>query len=64
MTISFDLTGEAERLLQERAKTLNISVEELAAAVVRDMVASPESDFDAAAKRVLEKNRELYRRLS
>jgi hypothetical protein len=30
---------------------------------VRDLIAQPADDFDAAAERVLSKNAELYRRL-
>jgi hypothetical protein len=41
-----------------------VSEAELAAAAVRDLVAQPRADFDAAAKRVLTKNQELYRRLA
>ena len=37
---------------------------ELAAAAVRDLVAQPRANLDAAAKRVLTKNQELYRRLA
>ncbi|MEY4808565.1 MAG: hypothetical protein RLZZ206_2954 [Cyanobacteriota bacterium] len=37
---------------------------ELAAAAVRYLVAQPRADFDVAAKRVLIKNQELYRRLA
>jgi hypothetical protein len=37
---------------------------ELAAAAVRDLVAQPRADFDAAAKRILITNQELYRRLA
>jgi len=37
---------------------------ELAIAAINDLLARPANDFDQAARYVLEKNRELYRRLS
>jgi hypothetical protein len=64
MTISFDLTGEAQKQLEETARRLNINVNELAAAAVRDLVSQPSDDFDQAAKHVLKKNADLYRRLA
>ncbi len=64
MPISLNLPPEAERRLAEVAKRLNVPLNDLASAAVRDLVAQPAHDFDAVAKRVLEKNRELYRRLA
>jgi hypothetical protein len=43
---------------------LNIPAAELAVALLRDFAGRPEADFQAAAARVLEKNREIYRRLA
>lgn len=63
MTLSIQLSADAERRLRETAQRLNISVDQLAAAV-RDFVTQPAADFEQAAKRVLDKNRELYRRLA
>jgi len=64
MTLSLNLTGEAERRLAEVAKRLNVPLNDLAAAAIRDLLAQPAEDFDRVARRVLEKNRELYRRLA
>jgi hypothetical protein len=64
MTFSLELPREAEQRLIEAAKRLNVPVSDLAAAVVRDLLAEPAEEFDAVARRVLEKNRELYRRLA
>lgn len=63
MKLSVDLTDPMNRALAETALRLQVSPEELAAAAVRDLIVQS-SDFDAAAKRVLEKNTELYRRLA
>ena len=64
MNISVKITDAQRRRLEETAKRLNIPIEELAAAAVRDLLAQPEPDFEDAASRVVEKNRELYDRLS
>jgi hypothetical protein len=64
MTISLDLTGDAERQLAEAARRLNIPVRDLAAAAVRDLLARPAEDFERAAAHVLTKNESLYRRLA
>ena len=62
MKLSLDLTDPQHRALAEAAQRLQVRPEDLAAAAVRDLVVQS-SDFDSAAKRVLEKNSELYRRL-
>jgi hypothetical protein len=50
--------------LAATAERLRVAPDELAAAAVRDLLAQPAEDFSRAAERVLEKNRELYRRLA
>lgn len=64
MKISVEITGSQEQALTEAARRLNVPPNELAAAAVRDLIAQPGPEFERAASRVLEKNRELYRRLA
>jgi hypothetical protein len=64
MKITVEISGSREQQLAEIARRLNVRVEDLAAAAVEDLLAQRDADFDAAAQRVLDKNRELYRRLS
>ena len=52
---------DAERL-QDLARELGTTVEEVASEAVCERV-KREEDFDSAAERVTEKNAELYRRL-
>ncbi len=62
--MAFDLSpAQAERLLRE-ADRLGIAAAELARAAVADLLAEPDPDFDVAARRILDRNRELYRRLA
>jgi hypothetical protein len=64
MRLTFDLTGAQEQALAEAANRLRVRPEELAAAAVRDLIAQAGPEFDQVARRVLEKNSELYRRLA
>jgi len=50
--------------LADVACRLNVPAHQLAEALVRDLLSQREADFSEAAARVLEKNRELYQRLS
>ncbi len=64
MSISFNLDDEQSARLEERARELVVDAPELAKAAINDLLSRPADDFDRAAKFVLAKNRELYRRLS
>jgi len=64
MRLFVDLTPALEARLAAVAARLNVSAEELATAALRDLLAQEEADFEVAASRVLDKNRELYRRLA
>ena len=64
MTISNQLPEDAERRLSEAAQRLHVPIAALAEAALRDFVTRPADDFEEAASRVLDKNRELYRRLA
>lgn len=64
MKLSVEVTEAEKQKLTEEARRLNVSAEELAAAAVHDLLGQRDADFEHAATRVLEKNRELYRRLA
>jgi hypothetical protein len=64
MKLAFDLTpAEAEKLSAE-AERLGVSPEDLARAALSDLLSAPDADFQKAARRVLTKNRDLYKRLA
>jgi hypothetical protein len=64
MKLTIDLSpAQADRLRQE-AERLGLAPEDLARAAVADLLGPRDEDFEAAAKRVLQKNGELYRRLA
>jgi hypothetical protein len=64
MTLAIELTDEQARALSEAVEQLQVSEADLAAAAVRGLVSAPAADFADAARRVLRKNEELYRRLA
>jgi len=64
MKLALELTpAQAEKLRAEAAR-LGLSPEDLAHAALSDLLAEPDADFAAAARRVLAKNQELYKRLA
>ena len=51
-------------LLQERAKRYGLSPDRLVTASIEELIAGPEPQFEAACRRVIEKNKDLHRRLA
>lgn len=64
MKIAIELNIAQVESLRAIAASLGVNAEELAQAAVADLVSANTEDFQSAAARVLEKNRELYRRLA
>ena len=64
MKIAIELNATQSEQLEAFAASLGVPAEQLAQAAVADLIDASAADFDDAASRVLEKNRELYRRLS
>ena len=64
MRLSVDLNPTQEQQLAAIAARLNVAPEVLAAAALRDLLDRREDEFEQAATHVLDKNRELYRRLA
>lgn len=64
MKLDIELSpAQADKLRQE-AERLKITPEELARAALSDLLSERDQDFRIAAKRVLQKYSELYRRLA
>ncbi len=64
MKITLEVSDVVEKQLEQAARRLNVPISELAAALIRDSVAAGDVEFQEAAKRVLTKNFELYKRLA
>lgn len=64
MTLNLELDDQQIQRLQDAARRLKVSVNDLAKAAINDLLAKPDQDFERSAKHVLEKNAELYKRLA
>ncbi len=64
MTLNLELDDQQIQRLQDAARRLKVSVNDLAKAAINDLLSKPDQDFERAAKHVLEKNAELYKRLA
>lgn len=64
MKIAIELNAAQSEQLRAIAASLGVPAEELAHAAVTDLIGAGAADFEATASRVIEKNRELYKRLS
>ncbi len=63
-TTTVSLSDEEMRRLEERSKREGLTVEEVVRLGISDFIGLPGESFRLAAKRVMEKNAELYRRLA
>jgi hypothetical protein len=63
MRISIDITGADERALNEAAQHLSVPPDEIAAAALREFLDRRDEAFERVAQRVVQKNRDLSRRL-
>ena len=63
-TMTLQIDDAKAGALREKAQRVGLEAEQLLAASIDDLIGKPDTDFDEAARRVLLKNRELYRRLA
>ena len=64
MKVAIELPPVQAAQLEAEARRLGVPAEELARAALTDLLAAPDAAFQAAARRILEQNAELYRRLA
>jgi hypothetical protein len=64
MKLAFELPAPQAEKLRAEADRLGLSPEEFARAVLTDLLAASDAEFQAVAARVIAKNQELYRRLA
>ena len=64
MKLAIELSETQAEQLREEAGRLGLEPTQLALAAVSDLLSAQGPDFESAARRVLEKNKELYRRLA
>ena len=63
-TIKVQLEDSKAALLQEKAERYGLLLDQFVTASIEDLIAQPEPEFDAAAHRVLSKNKKLHERLT
>ncbi len=63
-TITVSLSDEEMRRLEELSKREGLTVEQIVRLGINDFIGQPDDSFRAVVRRVMEKNAELYRRLS
>jgi hypothetical protein len=64
MKLAFELPPAQAERLQKEADRLGVAPDELARAALTDLLANHDPEFETAARRVLDRNRELYHRLA
>ena len=62
--IVVEIEDSKATLLEEKAKKFGLLPDQFVTASIEDLIGKPEPDFEAAMRRVLTKNKELYKRLS
>jgi antitoxin FitA len=62
--ITIPLPDDRLAKLQELASRLRISPEELVRLSIEDLLGRPDEAFEQAARHILKKNEDLYRRLA
>ena len=63
-TITVEIEDSKAALLRERAKKYGLLPDQFVTASIEDLIAQPEPEFEAAMRKVLSQNKELYKRLS
>ncbi|MDE3017863.1 MAG: ribbon-helix-helix protein, CopG family [Nitrospirota bacterium] len=63
-TVKVSLSDEEMRRLEELSKREGLTVEQMVRLGIHDFISQPDETFHASAKRILEKNAELYHRLA
>lgn len=63
-TLTISLSDAEMHRLENLSEREGLTVEQVVRLCVRDLIAQPDDAFRSAAKRVMEKNAELYRRLA
>ncbi len=63
-TITVRLQDSKVTLLREKAEKYGLTPDQFVTASIEDLLAQPEPEFDAAMRKILSKNKGLYKRLS
>ncbi len=64
VTITVEMEESKAALLREKAKKYGLLPDQFVSVSIEDLISQPEPEFEAAMRKVLSKNKELYERLS
>jgi len=62
--ITVEIEDSKAALLREKAKKYGLLPDQFVTASIADLIAQSEPEFEAAMRKVLSKNKQLYKRLS
>jgi len=62
--ITIEIDDSKAALLQKKAEKFGLLPDQFVTASIEDLIGQPEPEFEAAIRKVLSKNRELYKRLA
>ena len=62
--ITVEIEDSKVALLQKKAEKFGLLPDQFVTASIDDLIGQPEPEFEAAMRRVLSKNKELYKRLA
>ena len=63
-TITVQMDDSKTALLREKAEKYGLSADQFIAPSIEDLLAQPEPEFEVAVRKVLSKNKELYKRMA
>lgn len=62
--IIVEIADNKAAILKDKAKKFGLLPEQFVTASIEDLISQPDPDLEAAMRRVLSKNQELYERLA
>ena len=62
--IIVEIDDNKAAILEDKAKKFGLLPEQFVTASIEDLISQPDADLEAAIRRVLSKNQELYERLA
>jgi hypothetical protein len=63
-TITVEIDDSKAALLRKKAEQFGMLPDQFVTASIEDLIGQPEPAFDEAMRKVISKNKELYKRLS
>ena len=63
-TITVEIEDSKAIILREKARKFGLLPDQFVTASIEDLISQPDPDFEKAMRKVLSKNKELYKRLS